>query len=145
LVTVYVVLRIPALDEDELKLYISRLSINLEAQAVGQTVVRPAEGPHPPQMREVKELLASEPVNILDDPLILATELQAEGDSDSYQYIYLFWKSVIPIGESICLDDQDSPHNHPRPSERSTPEISRVLYTNSGTSANQCIALLARW
>jgi hypothetical protein len=101
LVTVYIVLRIPAVEEQELKNYLSRLSLTLEAHAIGQTVVKPADGPHPPQVREVKELLASEPVNILDDPLILATELQAEGDEESYQYIYLFWRTVIPMGELI--------------------------------------------
>ena len=99
LVTVHIVLRVPALGEDELKLYLSRLSVILEVHALGQ-VIRPAEGTQPPQVREVKELLSSEPVNILDDPLILATELQLEGDTESYQYIYLFWKTVIPIGIS---------------------------------------------
>jgi hypothetical protein len=99
LVTVYIVLRIPAVEEEELKNYLSRLSLTLEAHATGGTVVKPADGPHPPQVREIKELLASEPVNVLDDPLILATELQLEGDEESYQYIYLFWKTVIPVGE----------------------------------------------
>jgi hypothetical protein len=97
LITVYIVLRVPAIEEDELTLYLSRLSVTLEAHALGQ-VVRPPEGNQPPQVREIKELLASEPVNILDDPLMLATELQPEGDTESYQFIYLFWKTVLPIG-----------------------------------------------
>lgn len=99
LVTIYLVLRIPAAGEDQIKQLLSCLSVNLEAHAIGQTVVRPPDPNQPPQQKEVKELLASELVNISgEDPLMLATELQAEGDDDSYQFVFLFWKTVIPIG-----------------------------------------------
>jgi hypothetical protein len=102
LVTAYVVLRTPAIDEIALKNYLSRLSINIEARAVGQQVPKPGEPPS--TARDVTETLASESVNISDDPLICATEIQpesVEGDIEPAQYIYMFWKVTIPIGESF--------------------------------------------
>jgi hypothetical protein len=101
LVTAYAVLRTPAIDEFALKNYLSRLSITIEARAVGQQVPKPGD---PPSGRDVTETLASELVNISDDPIICATEIQpesSEGDIEPAQYIYLFWKVTIPIGESF--------------------------------------------
>jgi hypothetical protein len=98
LVTIYIVLRVPATGEEDLKNFLSSLSVTIDAHVVGQLVYKPADTNHPPQVKEARELLTSEPVNLQDDPLILATELQAEGDEQSYQYIYLFWKTIVPIG-----------------------------------------------
>jgi len=92
-------LRIPATDEETLKTFLSALSVTIDAHVVGQLVLKPGDAHHPPQVKEAKEILTSQPVNLQEDPLILATELQAEGDEESYQYIYLFWKTVVPIGK----------------------------------------------
>jgi len=108
LLTAYAVLRIQALDETELKIYLSRLSLSIEARAVGQQIIKPADGSHPPQVKEASEVLASETVNISDDPLICATEIQAEDDSGPTQYIYIFWKVSIPLGMYACLLSPDS-------------------------------------
>jgi hypothetical protein len=92
------VLRVPATGEEELKNFLASLSVTIDAHVVGQLVSKPGDATHPPQLKEAKELLTSQAVNLQDDPLILATELQAEGDEQSYQYIYLFWKAIVPIG-----------------------------------------------
>jgi hypothetical protein len=98
LVTVYIVLRTPAFGEKDLKTHLARLSITVEAHAIGQQFLKPVDGSNQPQVREAKELLASETVSISDDPLICATEIQAEGESEPSHHIYIFWKVVIPIG-----------------------------------------------
>jgi hypothetical protein len=102
LVTAYVVLRTPALGEYELKKYLSRLAITIEARAVGPQAPKPGDPPSAPSHgRDVTETLASESVNISDDPLICATEIQLEspeGEAEPVQYIYMFWKVIIPLG-----------------------------------------------
>jgi hypothetical protein len=85
-------------EESDLKRYLSRLSLNLECHAVGQQVVKPSDSSHPPQPKETKELLVSEAISVTDDPLICATEIQSDEETESVQYIYIFWKVIIPIG-----------------------------------------------
>lgn len=86
------------MDEGDLKRYLSRLSLSLDCHAVGQQLSKPGEPSQPPQTKETKELLASETISVTDDPLICATEIQSEEESESVQYIYIFWKVVVPIG-----------------------------------------------
>jgi TRAPP trafficking subunit Trs65 len=70
----------------------------VEAHAVGQQAVKQQDASQPPQLRETKELLVSETIGVTDDPMICATEIQAEGDSEPSQHIYIFWRVTIPIG-----------------------------------------------
>jgi hypothetical protein len=98
LVDVYVVLRTPAVEEGDLKSYLSRLSLSLECHAVGQQLVKPSDASQPAQARETKELLVSDTISVTDDPLICATEIQSEEETESIQYIYIFWKAIVPIG-----------------------------------------------
>jgi hypothetical protein len=98
-VAAYVVLRIPALGEEELLSYLNRLVVTLEARAVGQQFQKAANGSQT-QLSQVTELLSSEVVKKSDDPLILATEIQLESDADPVQYIYVFWKVVLPLGKN---------------------------------------------
>lgn len=96
LVTAYVVLRTIAVSEHVLKRNLPRLQIELEARAVGQ------QGPKSgdiPSNRDIVETLATETVNISDDPLICATEVQGESLDSPAQHMFLFWKVVIPIGK----------------------------------------------
>jgi hypothetical protein len=97
-VAAYVVLRIPALGEDELRNFLSRLAVTLEARAVGQQLQKSADGTQT-HLNQVTELLSSEVVKNSDDPLILATEIQLESDADPVQYIYVFWKVILPLGK----------------------------------------------
>jgi hypothetical protein len=101
-VAAYVVLRIPALGEDELRSYLSQLEISLEARAVGQQLQKTADTAQT-QLSQVTELLSSEVVKKSDDPLILATEIQLESDSVPVQYIYVFWKVILPLGKQNIL------------------------------------------
>jgi hypothetical protein len=98
LATVYIVLRTPALSERDLKIHLSRLSISIEAHAIGQQVIKPGDAANPPQLREAKELLATETLDVSEDPMICAAEVQAEAESEPEQFIYIFWKVVMPIG-----------------------------------------------
>jgi hypothetical protein len=87
------------LRENDLKLYLSRLTVTLEAHAVGQQVKKAADGAQPQLIiSQVTELLASETVKSSDDPLILATEIQPESDAEPMQYIYVFWKVLLHLG-----------------------------------------------
>lgn len=95
--SVFVVLRTTALEEQEIKRNIARLSISLEAQVIGQ-VLRQGDDQHVVQVKEVKESLGTELVDISGDPMICATEIQAEGEEDSTRYVYMFWKVQIHIG-----------------------------------------------
>jgi hypothetical protein len=85
------------LRENDLKLYLSRLTVALEVRAVGQQVQKAGDGAQT-QLSQVTELLASETVKSSDDPLILATEIQPESDAEPVQYIYVFWKVVLHLG-----------------------------------------------
>lgn len=73
--------------------------MSLECHAIGQQLVKPNDASQPPVMKETKELLASETISVTDDPLICATEIQSEEETESVQYIYIFWKVTLPIGE----------------------------------------------
>ncbi|KAF2667455.1 hypothetical protein BT63DRAFT_292685 [Microthyrium microscopicum] len=98
LLTAYVLLRIPALDEDELKQFISRLAITVETRATGQIIDKPGDARNPAVVREATEALSAEAVNISEEPLMCATEIQPEDDAEPQQYLFLFWKVIIPIG-----------------------------------------------
>ena len=95
----YIVLRTPTVEEGDLKRYLSRLSLSLECHAVGQQLVKPSDSSQPPQAKEAKELLVSETISVTDDPLICATEIQSEEETESVQYIYILWKVTVPIGQ----------------------------------------------
>ncbi|KAF2460812.1 TRAPP trafficking subunit Trs65-domain-containing protein [Lineolata rhizophorae] len=95
LVSVYVVLRTPYSDENNLKSYLLRLAISLEAHAVGtQTVPHEATGEAPrgppPQ---AKEVLYSETIKESEEPLVIARGSQSsEEERGIPQHIFALWK-----------------------------------------------------
>jgi hypothetical protein len=93
-VPVHVVLRTKLLDEDVLEAYLERLAISLEARAYGTLHVKPGENEKPVL---ANELLYSGAIDQDEDPVICATEVQHEGQDESIQYVYIFWKLVVPI------------------------------------------------
>jgi hypothetical protein len=99
----YVVLRTRLLEEDTLEAYLDRLAITLDARAYGSSF--PKSNEEKPAV--VNELLFSG--SITDpDPTICATEVQPEDEAEPVQYLYVFWKISVPLGnlsrrfESIC-------------------------------------------
>jgi hypothetical protein len=100
-----VVLRTASLAEHALKKYLSRLLITVESRAIGSLVARHGEG-QPTQSTQANEVLQTVTVETTKDPLICAAEFQSENDADPVRFLYVFWKTVVPIGTylSFALD-----------------------------------------
>jgi hypothetical protein len=93
----YVVLRTRLIEEDTLEAYLDRLAITLDARAYGSSFPKSSEE----KPAVVNELLFSG--SIIDpDPTICATEVQPEGEADAIQYLYVFWKISVPLGNFSC-------------------------------------------
>jgi hypothetical protein len=99
------VLRTRVLDEGTLESYLSRLAIILEGRAVGALHVKPADGPNAAQPTQANELLFSESINTTEEPTICATEVQTEDDSEPVQFLYVFWKIKVQLGEHEFTHD----------------------------------------
>ncbi|KAK3076700.1 hypothetical protein LTS18_012298, partial [Coniosporium uncinatum] len=100
-VPVYVVLRTPFIDEDTLKSYLSRLAIHLETYATG-VVLPPNAKPDEPGVGH-KELLHSETVTDSEEPIVVASGSQSDDDSGAQQYVHVFWKVNVTIGELLAI------------------------------------------
>jgi hypothetical protein len=97
------VLRTKVLGESALESYLSRLAITLEGRAVGALHVKPVEGQNAGQPSQANELLFSETINTTEEPTICATEVQTEDDSEPVQFLYVFWKIKVILGEhEVC-------------------------------------------
>ncbi|MCJ1475964.1 hypothetical protein MMC13_004628 [Lambiella insularis] len=89
---VYVVLRTPYQDESQLKVYISRLHIVLEAHAISS----PSSTAHSADPRQVqavnqpRDVIWSGKIDVLEDPIIVVEESE-EGDEDG-QAVLVIWK-----------------------------------------------------
>lgn len=94
-VPVHVVLRTKLLDEDVLEAYLNRLAISLEARAYGTLHVKAGESE---KSVSANELLFSGAISRTEEPIICATEVQHEGQDEPIQYVYIFWKLLVPIG-----------------------------------------------
>jgi len=95
-VPVYIVLRISLLEENTLRSYLSRLAINLETYATG--VVHPPNAKPNDSGVGHKELLHSETIEESEEPLVVASNSQADDDSAAQQYVHVFWKVNVTIG-----------------------------------------------
>lgn len=91
----YVVLRTRLLGEDTLEAYLDRLAITLDARAYGSSFPKSSED----KPVVINELLFSGTVKDAD-PTICATEVQSEGESEPIQYLYVFWKISVPLGNN---------------------------------------------
>jgi hypothetical protein len=81
------------LDEDTLEAYLDRLAITLDARAYGSSYPKSSE--EKPVV--INELLFSGSVSDTE-PTICATEVQPEGEGEAIQYLYVFWKISVPLG-----------------------------------------------
>ncbi|TID21821.1 hypothetical protein E6O75_ATG05216 [Venturia nashicola] len=89
----YVVLRTRLLGEDTLQAYLGRLTITLDARAYGSSFPKSSEE----KPAVINELLFAGAIQD-SDPTICATEVQSEGESEPLQYLYVFWKTSVPLG-----------------------------------------------
>jgi len=94
---VYIVLRTGPLSEDALKCFLSRLSVTVEARAVGSVSVQPGDG-KASQTTQANELLHSLTLSDNEEPTICAVEFQSENMSAPARYLYVLWKASLPIG-----------------------------------------------
>ena len=103
-VPLIIVLRTKRTDETDLKRFIARLGITLEAYASGTLVVQqsthnpndPPASPHPIQS---KDLLYSEALQDVDAPTILSRK--AESQNNERDYIFLIWRTEVSIGKPV--------------------------------------------
>jgi len=90
-------LRTGPLSEDALRSFVGRLTVTIEARAVGSVTTQSADGKGA-QLTQANELLHSTSVDE-DEPTVCAVELHSEEDEDGpKRYLYSFWKTLIPIG-----------------------------------------------
>jgi hypothetical protein len=95
-VPVHIVLRTKLLDEDVLEAYLARLAISVEARAYG-TLHTNTRSDQQEKPTTTSELLHTGVIPSDDEPIICATEIQAEGEDEPTQYVYIFWKLNIPL------------------------------------------------
>ncbi|KAK7511535.1 TRAPP trafficking subunit Trs65-domain-containing protein [Phyllosticta citriasiana] len=96
LVSVYVVLRTPAIDGETLRSYLARLSINVEAFATSTAPLshQPGGG-HPPPL---KELLHTATVQAPGEPVLLQSKSVAYENGHTQEYCYVAWKAEVFLG-----------------------------------------------
>ncbi|KAI9775974.1 MAG: hypothetical protein M1839_000673 [Geoglossum umbratile] len=96
-VTVYIVLRTPYIEEDTLKSYLSRLTINIDAHAINkqQQLFTDGQPVHPGQL---KELLYSGKIQDFEDPLIIVHGSGEESNNSEKGYIVAVWKLNVFLG-----------------------------------------------
>ena len=85
-----VVFRTPYLEDDTLKSFLDRLTVNLEVYALGT-----APGPDQEAKALPKELIYSETIKDTNEPTIVLHQ------SDDAKHAYVIWKLQVPIGESL--------------------------------------------
>lgn len=96
LVSVYVVLRTPAIDGETLRSYLARLSINVEAFATSTAPLshQPGGG-HPPPL---KELLHTATVRAPGEPVLQQSKSVAYENGHTQEYCYVAWKAEVFLG-----------------------------------------------
>ena len=86
--SIYVVLRTPYQDEAQLKGYISRLQIVLEAHATSSSP-RAGDSHQGQNINQPRDVIWSGKVNITEDPIIV---LEGSDEGDAGQAVLVIWK-----------------------------------------------------
>ncbi|MCJ1284750.1 hypothetical protein MMC26_004086 [Xylographa opegraphella] len=93
--SIYVVLRTPYQNEAQLKGYISRLQIVLEAHAT-TSAPRTGDSHQGQTMNQLRDVIWSGKVNVLEDPIIVVEE---SDDIDDGQAVLVIWRLTAFLGE----------------------------------------------
>lgn len=101
-VPVYVLLRTPTIGQNNIQAFISRLTINVEAYAIGTSPHQPAEGQDASNKHTVqaKELLFSDTVDDAGDPFIAVhSNSTEEGSTDAF--VSVVWRVGVLLSTYI--------------------------------------------
>ncbi|MCJ1385036.1 hypothetical protein MMC17_008154 [Xylographa soralifera] len=93
--SIYVVLRTPYQDETQLKGYISRLHIVLEAHAIS-SLSRGGDSHQGQTVNQPRDVIWSGKVNVSEDPIIVVEE---SDDDDEGQAVLVIWRLIAFLSE----------------------------------------------
>lgn len=98
------------MSETALASFIARVSVAVEARAVGSVPVQSGDGKGT-QLTQANELLHSAPLGG-EEPTVCAVEFHSDDEGNRAEnYLYAVWKILIPIGMICVFSLEKSTHS----------------------------------